>query len=61
MDVTLDFNGKKYTLQLHELDIWTHSATVSAQEITTFIQDIFINNPDIKNTITGGVQANVKK
>ena len=60
MEVTLDFNGKKYTLKLHELDIWTHTASVSTPEMTTFIQDILANNPDMKQVIIGGV-ANAKK
>ena len=60
MEVTLSFNGKHHTLKLHELDIWTHSATISAPEMTIFIQDILSDNPDIKNTIMGGA-ANAKK
>ena len=60
MDVILDFNNKNYTLQLHELNIWTHSATISDTEMVTFIQEIFINNPDIKAQIVGGVN-NAKK
>ena len=60
MEVTLDFNGKKYTLKLHELDIWTHTASVSTPEMTTFIQDILDNNPDGKQLIIGGA-VNVKK
>lgn len=53
MDVILNFNSKNYTLKLHELDIWTHSATISAAEMIIFIQDIFTNNPDIKSAVTG--------
>ena len=60
MDVTLNFNGKNYTLKLHEMDIWTHSATISSQEMTIFIQEVLANNQDMKQAITGGT-ANVKK
>ena len=61
MDVILNFNGKNYTLQLHELDIWTHSATISQNEMIIFIGDVLANNPDIKSIITGGGATNVKK
>ena len=60
MDVILNFNSKNYTLKLHELDIWTHSASVSSQEMVIFIKDIFDNNPDIKIAVIGGV-SNAKK
>ena len=60
MDVILNFNNKNYTLKLHELDIWTHSATISNSEMVVFIQDIFTNNPDIKMQIMGG-GINAKK
>ena len=60
MDVTLNFNGNNYTLKLHEMDIWTHSATISTNEMTTFIQEVLNNNPDIKSIIAGGA-SNVKK
>ena len=60
MEVTLNFNGKNYTLKLHEMDIWTHSATISTPEMTTFIQEILANNLDIKQAIIGGA-VNVKK
>ena len=59
MEVTLNFNGKNYTLKLHEMDIWTHSATISTPEMTTFIQEILANNIEIKNAIMG--VTNVKK
>ena len=61
MDVILDFNGKNYTLKLHELNIWTHSATISQNEMIIFIGDVLANNPDIKSIITGGGATNVKK
>ena len=61
MDVILGFNGKNYTLQLHELSILTHSATISAGEMIIFISEVLANNPDIKNIITGGGATNVKK
>ncbi len=60
MEVTLNFNGKNYTLKLHEMDIWTHSATISTAEMTIFIQDVLTNNPDMKLAIMGGVSS-VKK
>lgn len=53
MDVILNFNNKNYTLKLHELDIWTHSATITDAEMTNFIQEILSNNPNIKNVIMG--------
>ena len=59
MEVTLNYNGKNYTLKLHELDIWTHSATISTPEMTTFIQEILANNIELKNAIMG--VTNVKK
>ena len=59
MEVTLNFNGKNYTLKLHEMDIWTHSATISTPEMTTFIQEILANNIELKNAIMG--VTNVKK
>ena len=61
MDVILNFNNKNYTLQLHELSIWTHSATISQNEMIIFISEVLANNPDIKNIITGGGATNVKK
>ena len=59
MEVTLNFNGRNYTLKLHEMDIWTHSATISTPEMTIFIQEILANNIELKNTIMG--VTNVKK
>ena len=47
MDVILNFNGVNYTLKLHELDIWTHSATVSELEMSAFISQVLKNNPKI--------------
>ena len=61
MDVILGFNGKNYTLQLHELNIWTHSATISQEEMVVFIKDIFANNIEIKDKVIGGGSTNVKK
>ena len=61
MDVILNFNGKNYTLQLHELNIWTHSASISQNEMIIFIGEVLANNPDIKNIITGGGSTHVKK
>ena len=60
MDVILNFNDKNYTLQLHEMDIWTHSASISNQEMITFIQEIFNNNPEIKTQVIGGVNYGKK-
>ena len=47
MDVILNFNGVNYILRLHELDIWTHSATVSELEMSAFISQVLKNNPKI--------------
>ncbi len=60
MEVILNFNNKNYTLKLHEMDIWTHSASISEQEMVTFIKDIFDNNSNVKIAVVGGV-SNVKK
>ena len=47
----LNFNNVVYTLKLHEIDIWTHQATMSEQEMIIFIAKILHNNADIVNTI----------
>ena len=60
MDVNLNFNNKNYTLKLHEMDIWTHSATISNQEMIEFIKDIFNNNSDVKTAVIGNI-INIKK
>ena len=60
MDVILNFNSKSYTLKLHEMDIWTHTAAISNAEMIIFIQEIFVNNPDIKSAVMEGV-SNAKK
>ena len=60
MEVILNFNNKNYTLKLHEMDIWTHSASISEQEMVAFIKDIFDNNSNVKIAVVGGV-SNVKK
>ena len=51
MDVMLSFNNKVYTLKLHEVDIWTHQATMDDTEMTTFITEILKNNPNIREAI----------
>ena len=51
MDVILNFNNKSYVLKLHEMDIWTHSATISDNEMTIFITEILRDNPKIKEAI----------
>ena len=59
MTVNLKLNNKTYILQLHEMDIWDHSATISQQEIVTLIKEIYINNPDIQSAVAKGAKVEI--
>ena len=52
MTVNLKLNNKTYVLQLHEMDIWDHSATISQPEIVTLIKEIYKNNPNIQTEVS---------
>ena len=56
MDVILNFNNKDYILKLHEINIWTHQATMDDTEMITFIDEILKNNPNIKDSINKLIQ-----
>ena len=49
MIVHLSFNGKIYTLNLNNIDIWTHQASMSASDMQAFIKEVIKNNPNILN------------
>ena len=55
MDVTLSFNSKNYILKLHEVDLWTHQATMNDNEMTQFIIEVLKNNLAIKEEVIKNV------
>lgn len=47
MEVLLKFNEKIYTLNLTNVDIWTHQAGMSDSDMKTFIEEVIKNNPNL--------------
>lgn len=61
MDVMLSFNNKVYVLKLHEVDIWTHQATMDDTEMAIFITEILKNNPETKTTVYVNLGQEIKQ
>lgn len=51
MIVNLSFNGKIYHLNLSNIDLWTHQATMSDDDMLEFIIDILKNNSNLRQTV----------